>query len=123
MRVKQINWVQFVIAVCVALSLAFQPMLSQQAMAGHHINDEISLDVNMVSQEHVSIKSGSCAEKSDSSTDTKKMNCCDMYCSNLAAFQAMEVPVVQLQKFEHFEINAEKLTSRVIFGLMRPPRA
>lgn len=120
---KQTKWARFVVAVYVALSLAFLPLLSQQAMAGHHVSDEISLDQNEIGQEHASMKSGSCAEKPDSSNSAKKMNCCDMNCSNLAAFATAEVAVVQAQVFEHFEINAEQLTSRMTFGLMRPPRA
>ena len=123
MHVKQIKWVRFVVAVYVALSLAFLPLLSQQAMAGHHVNDEISLDQNDSGQEHALMKSGSCSEKSDSSSNSKKMNCCDMNCSNLAAFASAEVAVVHAQTSEHYEIDAEQLTSRMVFGLMRPPRA
>ncbi len=123
MRVKQTKWVRFVVAVYVALSLAFLPMLSQQAMAGHHVNDDVSVEATASSQEHTSMKSGSCAEKSDTSSSDMQMNCCDMNCSNFAAFETAEISVFQLQVSEHFEIDAEQLTSRITFGLMRPPRA
>ncbi len=123
MRVKQLKWARFVVAILVTLSLAFLPMLSPQAMAGHHVNDDVSLDANAVSQEHGSMKSGSCAEKSDTSSTDMQMDCCDMNCSNFAAFESAEVSAVQLQVSEHFEIDAEQLTSRITFGLMRPPRA
>ena len=120
MRVKQLKWARFVVAVLVTLSLAFLPMLSPQAMAGHHVKDAISLDETASSQEHAS---GACAEKSDTSSTDMQMDCCDMNCSNFAAFESAEVSVVQLQVSEHFEIDAEQLTSRITFGLMRPPRA
>jgi hypothetical protein len=123
MRVKQIKWARFVVAVFVTLSLAFLPMLSQQAMAGHHVNDDVSLDATASSQEHASMKSGSCDEKSDTSSSDMQMNCCDMNCSNFAAFESAEVSAVQLQASEHFEIDAEQLTSRITSGLIRPPRA
>jgi hypothetical protein len=123
MRVKQIKISRFVVAIFVALSLAFLPMLSQQAMAGHHINDDISLDATASSQEHASMKSGSCAEKADTSSSDMQMNCCDMNCSNFVAFEATDVLAVQLQTADHFEIDAEQLTSRITSGLMRPPRA
>lgn len=110
-------------AVFVMLSLAFLPLLSQQAMAGHHVNDEVSIDATASNQEHTSIKSGSCAEKSDTSSSDMQMNCCDMNCSNFAAFESTEVSAVQLQVSEHFVIDAQQLTSRITFGLMRPPRA
>lgn len=123
MRVIQIKWARFVVAVFVALSLAFLPMLSQQAMAGHHVNDEINLAATAGSQEHASATSASCAEKSDTSSTDRQMNCCDMNCTSFAAFGATDVPVVQLQVADHFEVDAEQLTSRITFGLMRPPRA
>lgn len=107
-------------AVFVMLSLAFLPLLSQQAMAGHHIQEDGS---TASSQEHASMKSGSCAEKSDTSSSDMQMNCCDMNCSNFAAFESTEVSAVQLQVSEHFVIDAQQLTSRITFGLMRPPRA
>ncbi len=122
MRVKQLKWARFVVAVFVTLSLAFLPMLSQQAMAGHHVSDDVSLDANAGSQEHASMKSGSCAEKSDTSSDMQ-MDCCDMNCSNFAAFAATDVLTVQLQISEHFERDAEQLASRITSGLKRPPRA
>ena len=120
MRAKQLMWARFVMAVFVTLSLAFLPMLSQQAMAGHHVNDEIGIAATAGSQEHAS---GSCAEKSDRSATDMEMDCCDMNCSNFAALGSAELSAVQLQVSEHFEIDAEQLTSRITFGLMRPPRA
>lgn len=120
---KQLKWVRFVVAVFVALWLAFLPMLSQQAMAGHHVNDDISLDANVGNQEHASAKSGSCAEKSGIASTDLQINCCDMNCSNFDTFEAAILPALQLQGSEHFEIDAEQLTSRILFGLMRPPRA
>ena len=123
MWVKQLKWTRFVVAVFVTLSLAFLPMISQQAMAGHHVNDDVSLDATAGSQEHASATSGSCAEKPDTSSTDMRMDCCEMNCSNFAAFESAEVSDVQLQVSEHFEIDAEQLTSRISFGLMRPPRA
>ena len=123
MRVKQLKWARFVVAVFVAFSLALLPMLSQLAMAGHHVNDDVSVEATASSQEHASMKSGSCAEKSDASSSDMQMNCCDMNCSNFAAFETAEISVFQLRVSEHFEIDAEQLTSRITFGLMRPPRA
>ncbi len=120
MRVKQIKWIRLVVAVFVALSLAVLPMLSQQAMAGHHGNNQINLAATVDVQEHAS---GSCAEKSETQSSDMQMDCCDMNCSGFAAFEATEVPAVQLQVTDHFEIDAEQLTSRMTFGLMRPPRA
>jgi hypothetical protein len=120
MRVKQIKWARFVVAVFVTLSLALLPMLSQQAMAGHHVKDAINLAAIADSQEHAS---GSCAEKSDTQSSDMQMDCCDMNCSNFVAFEATDVLAVQLQTADHFEIDAEQLTSRITFGLMRPPRA
>ena len=81
-------------AVFVTLSLAFLPMLSQQAMAGHHVNNEINHAATADSQVHAT---SSCAEKSDTQSSDKQMNCCDMNCSNLAALEATVVPSVQLK--------------------------
>ncbi len=120
MRLKQTKWARFVVAIFVALSLAFLPMLSQQAMAGHHVKDKINLVTTAYGQGHAS---GSCAEKSGTQSSDMQMDCCDMNCSNFAAFEAIGVPAVQLQVSEHFEIDAEQLISRITFGLMRPPRA
>ncbi len=120
MRLRQIKWARFVVAVFVTLSLAFLPLLSQQAMAGHHVKDEIILATTADGQEH---SSGPCAEKSETQTSDIQMDCCDINCSNLAAFEAIDVLAVQLQTADHFEIDAEQLTSRITFGLMRPPRA
>ena len=120
MRVKQIKWARFVVAVFVTLSLALLPMLSQQAMAGHHVKDAINPAATADGQEH---SSGSCAEKSETQTSDTQMDCCEMNCSNLAAFETTDVLAVQLQTADHFEIDAEQLTSRITFGLMRPPRA
>ena len=108
------------LAVFVTLSIAFLPVLSQQAMAGHHVNDQINLAATADGQEHAS---GSCAEKSDTHSQDMQMNCCDMSCSSLAAFEATAIPAVQLQAVDHFETDAEQLTSRITFGFMRPPRA
>lgn len=119
MQSKQAKWVRFVVAVFVTLSLAFLPILSQQAMAGHHVKSEVKLDATVGSQEHAS---GSCAKKSDTQSSDMQMNCCDMNCSTIAAFEATAVLAVQLQVAGYFEIDAEQLTSRMTFGLMRPPR-
>lgn len=123
MALKQTRWARFVVAVFVMLSLAFLPLLSQQAMAGHHIQDDVSVDATASSQEHASMKSGSCAKKSDTSSSDMQMNCCDMNCSNFAAFESTVVSAVQLQVSEHFVVDAQQLISRITFGLMRPPRA
>jgi hypothetical protein len=120
MRLKQIRLVRFVMAVFVTLSFAFLPMISQQAMAGHHVNDGINLAAAASGHKH---ESGSCEKKSETQSTDKQMNCCDTNCSTFAAFEATEVPIVQLKVADHFEINAEQLTSRITFGLMRPPRA
>lgn len=122
MRVKQIKWARFVVAVYVALSLAFLPMLTQQAMAGHHVKDDASISATASSQEHESVKSGSCAEKSGTQSSDMEMNCCDMNCSSFAALETAVGTDGQLQIADHFEIDAEQLTSRIVFGLMRPPR-
>ena len=123
MLAMKIKWARFVVTFYVALSLAFLPMLTQQAMAGHHVNEAVNVSATASSQEHSSAQSGSCAEQSDTQSADKQMNCCDMNCSGFAAFEATEVPSVQLRIADHFEIDAEQLTSRIVFGLRRPPRA
>ena len=104
------------VAVLVALSLAFLPLLSQQTMAGHHVN----LDVTKGSQLH---EPESCAEKSLMQSTDMQTDCCDMNCSTFEAFETADVLAVLLQSADYFEIDAEQLTSRITFGLMRPPRA
>jgi hypothetical protein len=120
MRLKQIKLVRFVMAIFVTLSLAFLPMLSQQAMAGHHGNDGINIAATEIGQEHAQ---GSCAEKAKTQSTEKQMNCCDLNCSTFAAVEAIGVPVLETQVTDRFEFDAEQLTSRNTFGLMRPPRA
>lgn len=111
------------VAVYVALSLVFLPILSQQAMAGHHVKDDTSIRATASNQEHQSVKSGSCAEKSDTQSTDMQTNCCDMNCSGFAAFETAEAASIELRVADHFEIDVEQLTSRIVFGLMRPPRA
>ena len=120
MQAKRTKWLRFLVAVFVTLSLAFLPMLSQQSMAGHHGTADTAFATTMDDQEH---ESGSCAEKSQTGSSDLQMDCCDMSCSTFAAFDAADVPPIDLQMADHFGSDAEQLNSRTTFGLLRPPRA
>ena len=124
MRVKQTKWVKFLVAIFVTLSLAFLPMLSEQAMAGHHSNGTTDIvQVSLTSgQGHAFAKSGSCEETSKSQSGKMQLNCCDMSCSSFVAFATADIIVVNSQIADYFEVDAEQLTSRTSFGFMRPPR-
>lgn len=123
MKLRKINLVRVIVAVVVTVSLTFLPILYQQAMAGHHTKGEFSSNTIATSIEHDGSASSSCEEKAGSQSTDLQMNCCDMNCSTVASFEAAYVPTVQLRTADRFEFDAEQLTSRIMFGLMRPPRA
>jgi len=122
MRLRQINLVRAIVTFVVMLSLAFLPILYQQAMAGHHDQRGVTFDVIESGMVHESGTSSSCNEKSGPQSTDIQTNCCDMSCSTVVTFEAVEVLAFQLRAADRFEIDADQLTSRIMFGLMRSPR-
>ena len=112
-------------AIFVTFSFAFLPLLSQQAMAAHHVMDGIGSTLVATSLDQTKHQNvdGSCEQKSGTQSSEEQMNCCDMNCTSFAEFETADAPAFGLTVSEHFQIDAEQLTSRIAFELMRPPRA
>lgn len=125
MRFGQITLARFVVAVFVTLSLAVLPVMSLQAMAGHHVKDAIEFASATASVDHAHQKTavGSCEQNSNTQSEKMQLDCCDMSCSTIDAFQASEQVAFALLVAGHFENDADQLVSRITFWLKRPPRA
>ena len=125
MRFGQITLARFVVAVFVTLSLAVLPVMSLQAMAGHHVKDAIEFASATASVDHTHQKTavGSCEQNSNTQSEKMQLDCCEMSCSANDAFQASEQVVFTQLLAGQFENDAGQLTSRTSFGLKRPPRA
>lgn len=114
------RFVSLVLALCVMLSLAFAPLFSQQAMASHHAADHSVEIANQV--DHGGASKKSCGKKSGDSGNMS-LDCCDMSCSPMVVFVAHpEVPQTNFVA-KYVLVDADQLTSRITFGLKRPPRA
>lgn len=111
-------------AVFVTLSLAFLPALSQQAMAAHHMMEGIEstlVPTSLDQAQHQNVD-GSCEQKSGTQSSEEKMNCCDMNCASFAEFDNADAQIFALSVSNHFQIDADQLTSRIAYEFKRPPR-
>jgi hypothetical protein len=112
-----------VLAICVMLSLAFAPVFSFQAMASHHpVTSVEQADIKVADHADHGVARKDCGDRSSKSSKMD-MDCCDMTCSSvvvLANYSNDEVPTDF--SIIHALVDADQLTSRVNFGLKRPPR-
>jgi hypothetical protein len=118
---RHIRLVRMVVALCVALSLAFMPVLSQQAMAAHHTRAAADVAVSMI-HSHEATTAKPCEKTQDFNADKDVMNCCDMSCSFVATLEIGTVPVFTGHRSGYHQVDADELQSRMTFGLKRPPR-
>lgn len=123
MSFGQIKWLRFAMTVFVMLTLAVLPGLSQIAMASHHAMGGAAVASVSSGEDHQMVDSSSCEQKSGTQSGEQQMNCCDMNCSGFAVVATKAVLPLNNYVEDYFETDAEQLTSRIVFGLMRPPRA
>lgn len=125
MRIRKTKWAKLIAAVFVAVSLMLLPVFSEQIIALHHANDELSVVVTTKAVNHMYAvaKTGQCEEDANSQSSKKHISCCTMSCFFFTNIEPVNVTVLQQQDDRYFEIYAEQPISRISFGLMRPPRA
>lgn len=120
MRFDLARSVRLIMALCVMLSFAFSPLLSKQAMAFHHTID--AKITAATGHGHAAAVSGSCEEKSGSQSNKKNADCCDMACAPFEVVESGSAFAFVSHFVVYSVVEADQLTSRINFGLKRPPR-
>ena len=122
MKSIQVRFVRFVVGIILTLSLAILPLLSQQAMAGNHVNNDPNHSFSAGMAVHSSAKSGSCEENSNSLSTQNLMHCCGMNFSDFQVFETFVTHDLQFEFFNYFKIDSEQLAFLITSRLIRPPR-
>lgn len=122
MKSIQFRIVRFVVGIILTLSLAILPVLSQQAIAGNHVNNDPNLSFSTGMAVHSSAKSGSCEENSNSLSTKNLTNCCGMSFSHFQILESSVTTDLQFEIFKYFKIAPEQLASCITSRLLRPPR-
>ena len=120
MRLNQTRLARLIVALCVMVSLAFMPLLSQQAMAAHHasnagIEQSVQSGHDMASTE-------SCDKKTADKSGEASSDCCEMTCSPLMVFQPENLSGLQPIVNQQYAFVGDELSSSMTNGLKRPPR-
>lgn len=121
--IMQLNVTQFVrlmMAFSVMISLAFAPLLTQQAMASHHSAGNV---IGAMSEHYAATATDGSCEKSSDGQLSKSIECCEMSCSSLFAFETSGASLFSTRIADFDSVDSNQLTARASFGLKRPPRA